>query len=140
MKFCPQPSRVIRDHARCSLLVSGSSQFLRDTISVFFRPRVCFQDLAPTLRSTRILEKHLRFILFSYLCHYQKRERGQPQWCQGITPTISSSPGSDVTRGLSFSSCTRFFFGRSDFSLSSKPNISGIWQTRSYFVDVLYVE
>ena len=35
MKFCPQPSRVIRDHARCSLLVSGSSQFLRDTISVF---------------------------------------------------------------------------------------------------------
>ena len=59
-----------RSRALDSLLVSSSSQFLRILYS-FFPPSRLFPGSSPTQRSTMILEKHLRFIFFSYLCHYQ---------------------------------------------------------------------
>ena len=127
-----------------------------------------------------ILEKHLLFIFFSYLCHYQVtlHERHQRLSCflflldrntiifegqktgnedsrsgaKEKMPPDSSSPGSDVKSEQSSSSCPRFFFGRSDFSLSSKTNISKFqfdlkycsrgatsWMPISWIKDLVYI-
>ena len=71
MKFCLQPSRVTRDHTRWipSLFLVRPNSW--GYCICFFRPRVCSQDLR--LRSDRqwFWKRHLRFISFSYLCHYQ---------------------------------------------------------------------
>ena len=68
MKFCPQPWRVTRDHARWIPSLFPVRPNSSGYCICFFRPRVCSQDLRPRSDRQWFWKRHLRFISFSYLC------------------------------------------------------------------------